>query len=160
MNAGTGKGTGLAGKARRMNRDAFVFAFFVLLSFIFWYLNSLHNEAEADVRYPLKFTNVPHGRTITGEQPEKLSIFLKGPGSSILKLKLSGKKQPVTVDISRVNYKRVSGAKEPDYYIVTSTLSRSLAVQLRTDCEITSIKPDTLFFTLARSENGKPAGVK
>jgi hypothetical protein len=159
VNAGTGKGTGLSGKARRMNRDAVVFAFFVLLSFVFWYLNSLHKETEAGVKYPVKYTNIPRGRTIQ-EEPEKLSIFLKGPGSSILKLKLSGKKVPVTIDISKVNYKRVIGSKEPDYYIVTSTLSRSLTVQLRTDCEITSVKPDTLFFTLAKTENGRPGGSK
>jgi hypothetical protein len=34
-----------------------------------------------------------------------------------------------------------------DYYIVTSGLAKSLNVQMRSGCEITYIKPDTLFFT-------------
>jgi hypothetical protein len=143
---------GLVKKARRINRDAIVFAFFVLLSFVFWYLNSLHKEAEAGIKYPIKYTNVPRGRTVVENRPEKLNLYLKGPGSDILKLKLSGKKIPVTVDISKVNYKKIPGSKNPDYYIVTSSLSRSLTVQLRTGCEITSIKPDTIFFTLARTD--------
>ena len=35
-----------------------------------------------------------------------------------------------------------------NYYIVTSGLTKSLNVQMRSGCEITSIKPDTLFFKL------------
>jgi len=71
-------------------------------------------------------------------------IFLKGPGYTILKLKLSGKKAPLIIDISKVNYKRTPGGKA---FIVTSGLAKSLNVQMRSGCEITSIKPDTLFFS-------------
>jgi hypothetical protein len=132
---------------RAINRDVAVFAFFLLLSFILWYLNSLGKENEAGIKYHIKFTNLPKERIIDEEQPNELNIFLKGPGYSILKLKLSGKKAPLIIDISKVNYKRNPGRKALDYYIVTSGLAKSLNVQMRSGCEITSIKPDTLFFT-------------
>jgi hypothetical protein len=132
---------------RGINRDIAVFIFFLFLSFIFWYLNSLGKEIEAGIRFPVKFTNLPKEKLINSEQPPELNLFLKGPGYSILKLKISGKKSPVIIDISRVNYKRSPGAKVMDYYIVTSGLAKSLNVQMRSGCEITSIKPDTLFFT-------------
>ncbi len=80
-----------------------------------------------------------------------LNIYLKGKGSSIMKLKFSGSKTPVNIDISKVNYKRVPGSKNLDYYIVSSGLIKSLTVQLRSGCEITSIKPDTIFFTLEKT---------
>lgn len=150
MKALKGNRTGLSDKVRRINKDVFVFAFFILLSFVFWYLNSLNKEAEASIRYPFKYTNIPRGRTVVEKEPGKLNLYLKGPGSSILKLKLSGKKAPVSIDISKVNYRRVPGSKDPDYYVVTASLVRSLKIQLRTDCDITSIKPDTLFFTFGR----------
>lgn len=134
-----------------INRDVVVFAFFLFLSFVLWYLNSLGKENEAAIWYPVKYTNLPKERIITADPKTRLNIFLKGPGSSILKLKLSGRKIPVTIDISKVNYKRVSGSVEPDYFIVTSGLIKSFNVQLRSGCEITSIKPDTLFFTLEKS---------
>jgi len=133
-----------------INRDVAVFAFFLFLSFIFWYLNSLGKEIEAGIYYPLRYSNIPKEKTIVAQQNMKLNLFLKGPGYSILKLKLSGKKIPVIIDISKVNYKRVPGSKDLDYYIITSGLSKSLTVQLRSGCEITSIKPDTLFFTLEK----------
>jgi hypothetical protein len=134
--------------AKVINRDIAVFAFFLFLSFVFWYLNSLGKENEAGIRYLVKFTNIPKERIIISEQPEDLNLFLKGPGYSILKLEISGKKPPLIIDISKVSYKRYPGEKELNYYIVTSGLIKSLNVQIRSGCEITSIKPDTLFFTL------------
>jgi len=138
-------------KVKVNNRDFFVFAFFLLLSFMFWYLNSLGKEVEAGIKYPYKYINIPKDREIISNSSGKIDLFLKGPGYSILKLKLSGNKPPVQIDISKVNYKRVPGSKSLSYYIVTSGLAKSLTVQIRSSCEITSIKPDTLFFTLDKS---------
>ena len=135
---------------RVINRDIAVFAFFLFLSFIFWYLNSLGKENEAGIKYQVKYINIPKERVISEALPAEVNLFLKGPGYSILKLKILGKKTPLIIDISKVNYKRAPGDKALNYYIVTSGLTKSLNVQMRSGCEITSIKPDTLFFTLDR----------
>lgn len=137
---------------RSINREVFVFAFFLFLSFIFWYLNSLGKEVESAVRYPVRFTNIPRSRSVTERDPARLNLYVKGPGSSILKLKLSGKRGPVSVDLSKVSYRRVPGSKDLDYYILTAGLARSFTVQLRSQCEVTAIKPDTLYFTLGKAE--------
>jgi hypothetical protein len=135
---------------RAINRDIAVFAFFLFLAFVFWYLNSLGKEAEAGIRYQVKYTHLPKDKVIPENLPSDLELFLKGPGYSILKLKISGSKAPVIIDISKVNYKRAPGGKTQNYYIVTAGLTKSLNVQIRSGCEITSIKPDTLFFTLEK----------
>lgn len=145
-------------KVSVINRDVVVFAFFLLLSFVFWYLKSLEKEIETGIRYPVKYTNLPKEREINDEGAVKLNLFLKGPGYSILKIKLSGNRTPVIIDISKVSYKRVPGSNGLNYFILTSGLTKSLTVQLRTGCEITSIKPDTLFFTLDKIIT-KPAPV-
>jgi hypothetical protein len=139
-------------RAGRINKDVVIFAFFLFLSFIFWYLNSLGKDIETGIKYPVKFTNIPKQRVILDETQARVTLFLRGTGSSILKLKLSGEKTPVEIDISKVNYKRLPGSRNPDYFIVTSGLAKSLAVQLRSGCEITSIKPDTLFFSLGNKD--------
>lgn len=133
---------------RKINRDVAVFAFFLFLSFILWYLNSLGKEIEAGINFQVKYTNIPKERVIDDAVPADLNLFLKGPGYSILKLKVYGKKAPLIIDISKVSYKRSPGGKSLNYYIITSGLTKSLNVQMRSGCEITSIKPDTLFFTL------------
>lgn len=155
----TGKESDKTGR-HSINGDVFVFAFFLLLSFLFWYLNSLDKEVEAGIRYPVRYTNVPKARAVTSRDPARINLYLKGPGSSILKLKLSGKKSPVAVDLSKTTYRKVSGSKEADYYVVTSSLMKSFTVQLRSKCEITSIKPDTLFFILGKAESVQEAEVK
>lgn len=141
-------------EGRIINRDLAVFAFFLFLSFIFWYLNSLGKVMESGIRYPVRYINIPKERVIADEPTDKLNISLKGTGYSILKLKISGNRLPVSIDISKVNYKRVPGSKSLDYYIITSGIAKSLAVQLRSGCEITSIRPDTLFFTMDKIAAG------
>jgi hypothetical protein len=135
-----------------INKDVLIFAFFLFLSFVFWYLNSLGKDIETGIKYPVKYTNLPKERVVLDESQVRVTLFLKGTGSSILKLKLSGMKAPVEIDISKVNYRRLPGSRNPDYFIVTSGLTKSLALQLRTRCEITSIKPDTLFFSLGKKD--------
>lgn len=137
-----------------INRDVGIFVFFLFLAFIFWYLNSLGKETEAGIRFQVKYINLPANRIISDEPETVINIYLRGRGSSILKLKLSENKAPVAIDISKVNYKRVHGTKELDYFIVSSALTKSLAVQLGTGFEVSSIKPDTLFFTLKVKSSG------
>jgi hypothetical protein len=141
-------------EVRVINRDVVVFAFFLFLSFIFWYLNSLGKEIEAGIKFQVKYTNLPKERVINEDHTNELNLFLKGPGYSILKLRVSGRKTPLIIDISKVNFKRAPDGKALNYYIVTSGLTKSLNVQMRSGCEITSIKPDTLFFTLDKVVGG------
>lgn len=139
-----GRLTGLRG--RRGDRDILIFCFFLLLSFVFWYLNSLGKETDYNIKYPVRYINLPQERVLTEELPSRLDIYLKGPGYSILKLKLSGSRAPLVIDISSINYRRIPGSNTLSYYAVTSGLMQKLTNQLRAECEITAIKPDTLFF--------------
>lgn len=138
-------------KLKVINRDVAGFIFFLLLSFAFWYLNSLGKETETAISYTVELVNSPKERVIRIDKETRLTLFLKGPGYSILKLKISGPKTPVIIDISKVSYKKVAGSRDPDYYIVTSNLLKSLSVRLNSECEITSIKPDTLFFNFEKA---------
>lgn len=144
---------GISGKGvRSFNKELLVFAFFLLLSFIFWYLNSLRKEIEVDMRYPVRYINTPRDRSISTEMPEKLTLNLTGPGYSIIKLKLSGNRAPLVIDYSKVTWKRVPESKTSDYFIVTNGLIANFSRQLRSEFTIVTIKPDTLFFTLQKKD--------
>ncbi len=133
-----------------INRDVFVFAFFLFLSFCLWYFNYLGKEMEADIKYPVKYINMPNNREVIDKVPPRLNLSLRGPGYSVLKLKVTGNKPPVIIDLSKVSYKRVSGSKSSEYFVVTSVLAKSMTVQIRTGCEITNVKPDTIYFIMNR----------
>jgi hypothetical protein len=137
-------------KFRVINRDSLVFLFFLILSFTLWYLNYLENDIEASISYPVRYINPPKDRVLNKGLPDKLDIDLKGPGYSILKLKLSGNRAPVVVDLSKISYRRLPGSKPQSFYLITSGLIRSFTTQLRADCEISTVKPDTIFFIFDR----------
>ena len=133
-----------------IRRNLLVFAFFLFISFIFWYLNSLGKSLEAEIRYPVRYISIPKGMVLTEELPEKLNLNLLGPGYSIFKLKYSGNRTPAIIDISKVAYKRVKGSSGSGYFLITSGLVKNLSAQLKTECTILSIKPDTLFFSFEK----------
>jgi hypothetical protein len=135
-------------KVSIINKNVLVFAFFLFLSFVFWYLNSLGKELETDIRYPVKYANIPKNKEIDKDLPSRLNLFLKGPGYSILKFKITGNNAPVIIDFSKVNYRHVQNSTSADYYLVSSGLISGFNSQLKSVCKITSVKPDTLFFSL------------
>ena len=132
--------------AGSIRSDILVFAVFLFLSFIFWYLNSLGKAIQSDITYPVKFINIPRDRQLA-EAPARLNLFLQGTGFSMLKLKISGKSDPAVIDLLKVPYKSVRNNKSTDYYLVTSGLVQNFNAQLKPECRITSVKPDTLFFS-------------
>jgi hypothetical protein len=132
-----------------LNRELLVFAFFLLLSFVFWYLNELSKELQGSINYPVRYINPPKDRIVTGDLPEKLEMDLRGPGYSILKVKLSGSRAPVVIDFSKVSPRRIPG-QHPSYYLVTSGLISNFTKQLHADFDILAIHPDTLFFGFDR----------
>jgi len=133
-----------------IDKDILIFVFFLFLSFMLWFLNSLEKEIETDIKYPVRYANIPKDRVLVEDLPSRLTLYLKGPGYSIMKLKVYGSKTPVVIDISDVNYRRVPGSSSLSYYVITSGLIKNLTNQLKAECQITSIQPDTLYFTFDR----------
>lgn len=133
--------------AKIKNRNILVFIFFLFLSFALWYLDSLGNQLEDDIRYPVTFTHLPKDRVLTADMPSRLILNFKGTGYSILRTKASASKTPLEIDLSKAGYKSITGSKTSDIYVVTSRLIPGISSRLKSECEITSIKPDTLFLT-------------
>ncbi|HVN58779.1 MAG TPA: hypothetical protein VMT63_10805 [Bacteroidales bacterium] len=143
-------GKSFLGKSFRfLRKDVAIFAFFLLLSFFFWYLNSLRKEFEIDLRYPVKYLGSP-GRVSEDNLPDKLIFSIKGPGYTIIKLKLSGNRSPLTIDFSKISFRRLQESQPPEYFFVTSGLIPHFSKQLRSEFQILSVKPDTIFVTPLR----------
>jgi hypothetical protein len=141
-------------EGRIVKKDVVVFAFFLFLSFIFWYLNSLGKEIEADIKYPVTYINAPDESEVIADQTVRLDLSLRGPGFLVMKLKLFGGRSPIEIDISRISYRKVSGSTSQDYFILIPHIYQEVAAQLRSECQITSLRPDTLFFSLKEKDTG------
>lgn len=134
----------------RIRKNIVIFAFFLLLSFVFWYLNSLGKQLEASINYPVRYISLPKSMEFAEKLPDKLTLTLAGPGYSIFKLKYSGNRIPVIIDLSRAGYRKARSVNNSSYYLVTAGLAKSFTSQLRSECRITAIRPDTLFFSFRK----------
>jgi hypothetical protein len=140
-------------EVRILNKNVVIFAFFLFLAFIFWYLNSLSKELKSDFRVSANFINPPKGRVISGILPLKLTIELKGQGYSLLKKKIFGNINPLVIDLSKVTFRRIPDSKPTRYYVLTPTLIPGLKKQMENGLEVQSVKPDTLFLSFIQAEN-------
>ena len=141
------------------NRDLFVFAFFLLLAFIFWYLNALRKDIDTELRYPVRYVNPPKDMVLAKEMPSRLTFNLKGPGYSIMMLKISGNRAPVIIDFSKVSLERMPGYGPNDKYLVSSKLIPDFSKQLKSEFQIVSVKPDTLEISFEKKNPDPKSGL-
>jgi hypothetical protein len=137
---------------KRINRDLMIFTFFLFLSFLFWYLNSLSKVLNTHIKYPVSYVNIPGNISPGKEFPAKFSLLLNGPGYSILKLKLSSNGNPLLVDFAETGYEGSLKTGTGENYIVTANLINRFNDKLKSDSRILSVKPDTLFFTVKQDD--------
>jgi hypothetical protein len=138
-------------KKKRTNRDVVIFIFFLFVSFIFWYLNSLGKESVVGIEFPVSFINIPKERVLREDNTVNLDVHFKGSGMALLKLKVLGKRKPLIIDLSTASYKRIPEKNTLNYFITTSGLAKNIEKQVRSECEVVSVLPDTLFFTFEKS---------
>ncbi|MDE6277125.1 MAG: hypothetical protein K2M06_03365 [Muribaculaceae bacterium] len=81
----------------RYGKDALMFMIFLAVSTILWFVMSLSDEEQFDMRLPMQITHVPDSVTLISPGPEALSVSLTAHGTQMLKLQL-GSTPTVNVD--------------------------------------------------------------
>ena len=125
---------------RILNRQFFIFLFFLALSAAFWLFQALEEDYEKEFSIPLKLENVPQNVVITTDLPANLHVVLKDRGVMLLQYLYGGKLSPVVINFE--DYSNYSGHVK----VLGSELAKQIAVQLESSTRMGSIKPDTLEF--------------
>ena len=133
-------------KAKFLNRNVAVFSFFLLLSFIFWYINALGKNITGSVNFPVRYINFPENLALVNELPDRLSLELEGTGYSILRARISGNKTPLIIDVDNAGLSVKNNENELEFFIYSYKLRESFLRQLRSNFRITSLSPDTINF--------------
>ncbi|HUS87541.1 MAG TPA: hypothetical protein VMW76_09895 [Bacteroidales bacterium] len=133
-------------RSRIINRNVGIFTFFLLLAFVFWFLNALSKDMTGRIKYPVRYTDFPKEMALLNELPQELDLTLEGPGYSILKTRLSGNKPPVIIDVSDMNYTMVEDGSRFRLFVLTYGLRDMIKRQMRAEFDITEINPDTITF--------------
>jgi hypothetical protein len=143
-----------------INKNVVIFVFFLFLSFIFWYLNSLGKEIKSDFKYAANFVNVPKGRTLSGDTELKITLEIKGQGYSLLKKKIYRNINPLAIDLSKTTFRRLPDSKPTRYYFLSAGLIPGFKKQIESGLDILSVKPDTIYLSFIQNENAADKRVK
>ena len=137
-------------KDRILKREAAVFSFFLVLAFIFWFLNGLSKEMNGRIEYPVRYINFPESRALVNELPDHLDLNVTGPGYSIVQTKMGGRREHLTIDLDEASIRVIEDRERLRFYILSFSLREELSTQIRSEFEISSISPDTIYFELDR----------
>ncbi len=140
---------GMTRKSRRkkitLNRKVLVFFFFLLLSVLFWFLTAMNQEYDTDISYPVRYIRYPEKKVLVNDIPDRLELRVHAGGYTLLKYRLRSRLNPIIFDVNSFSLNRVIGDPST-LYILTGIAKDDIVKQLRSEFEIMSISPDTIFF--------------
>jgi hypothetical protein len=139
-------------EVRQLNKNIVIFAFFLFIAFVFWYINSLGKEIKGEFRFSASLINIPKGRAVTGENPLKLLLEIKGQGYTLIKYRFSNQSNLV-VDFSKVTIKRIPETAPARFFVLSSGMIPNFKKQLGNVFDIISVKPDTIFLGYIKDVN-------
>lgn len=127
-------------KVRKLaSQEILTFLFFVVLSFIIWFLYALSRPQEVEVTIPINYTHIPDEYVLTKALPAKMTVVMEGVGFSLIipKMKLSEK----TLDISLIG--RFDKQEQP-FFISNKDLKNYLSDSLKITPSIQDFSPKAI----------------
>lgn len=122
----------------RPRRSLLTFAFFLILSGLFWLSTALNEYNDCEITIPLSIENIPKNVVITSELEDTLKVVVHDKGFTLLQYLYGNKIRPISVNIT-------SATKQSDKYIITSSeLLRIVRKQFYGSSNVTSVKPERI----------------
>lgn len=131
-----------------LGREVLVFLFFLLLSATFWFMQTMDETLEAEIKVPLRLVDVPDGVVITSPLPDELSVTLRDKGSSLLRY---WRYEVEPLSISFLNYD--TGGESCRVRIPGNEVQKRVQELLQNSSRIQRIAPDTVEFYYNRGRN-------
>lgn len=90
----------------KLNRDFLVFLLFLLVSIIFWFMQSIKETAEVVIPYKLEIEDQPKNVIFTGEIPSEVNVSYTGKGWDALYYKfMKNEPHELVINFKEVNTK-------------------------------------------------------
>ena len=138
---------------KTLRQKYLVFLFFVALSTLAWYIRALGDYYIAEVRYPVKYTNLPPNRRMSKVTPDNLIFHVRADGFTILSYKLKIKK-PLHIDVNNI-LAYSDPYDSTSLFLLTKYLKDMLTAELNEtnkNLKILDISPDTLIINITNTK--------
>ena len=127
--------------------EVLVFSFFVLLSFGFWLLQSLQQEYEITISFPIKYKNIPVDVALEANTPNVITAKVRDKGSVLLNYTLGHAFSSIEIDYLK-NSKESKGAIN----IKHNTLETYVQKQLLATTTLQGFEPQEIIATLSQRD--------
>jgi len=125
--------------AKFVSKDALLFLFFLALSTIFWFVITLNEVVEKEIKVPVCIVDVPKNVVLTSDEFDTLKVVVRDKGLVVAAYYYGGVK---TVNIRFQTYAKGDGKGN----VSASELKRLLSSELSASTSVTSVKPDRYTF--------------
>lgn len=119
-----------------LNKEFFVFLFFLSVSTAFWFLSTLNETYEKEVKVPVMITDVPQDIVITDGLPDSIRVTLRDKGFNLLRYVLDNNIRPIRLQFVLYTKTKDKGAITP------AELQKIIKNRLDESTAIVSVKAD------------------
>lgn len=122
----------------RRGRNVLVFFAFVVLSAVFWFMQSLQDVYTTSFSIPISYSELPPDIGVSGRLPDRLDIMLKDQGIVLLTYKLKGF-SPINISPSKAQLHKKKSMRLNKWDLV-----ELLQKQLETSTTVATISPEDI----------------
>ena len=130
----------------RRSRETAVFLFFVMLSALFWLLQTLNGSFDYVLRFPLQLVGVPDNVVITTPLPDDIDVTVHDKGTSLLNYVFGSKQKPLTVHFADYDEGLVFG----HVALTRADLLPQVRANTMASTDIVAFRPDTVEYFYSR----------
>lgn len=122
---------------RQRWKEALIFFAFVLLSLGFWMMQSLQEEYEMEISFPVKYKNIPVDIVFDEPLPEKITARVKDKGSVLINYSFAIKFSPIDINFRT----KTEQTDESQLLISQKELETDIQRQLIASSSLISFEP-------------------
>lgn len=142
---------------RRIDRNILSYGICVVIAVILWFLNALNKDYTSEISYPVKYTNLPRGKYLVSELPERISLEVKAKGFSLLGYQIRTSFQPIVFDVNAYTNHSLEKNNTMESTVQLNAIKDKISNQLSSDIKLQSIKPEKINFRFSRASVKKVA---
>ncbi len=124
-----------------LNKQFFVFLFFLATSFVFWFLITLNQTYEQEFPCAVHLSGVPENVVITTDVSDTVYVTVRDKGFLLLPYYASHRLRPLSLPFATYSTRQSGRGQVP-----LADLRKLIAKQLLSSAQITSVKADNLDF--------------
>ena len=133
--------TSLSSLLRDKGGDMLVFAFFLAVSFGFWFMQKLDDTFEAEITFPVELVNVPKGMILTSSLQKDVVATVQDRGTNLLNfLRNENVEAPIQLDFAQYD----NGFPTGKVTIPMVDVQRAVQQQLLSSTQILRLNPSNI----------------